>query len=406
MVELLAPAGNRNKLNTAFHFGADAVYVGGLLFSLRAFADNFDNEGLADAIKYAHSIGKKVYVAVNIFPYNNDFVKIDEYFKFLESVNADAVIVSDLGVLKLASRYKLPVHISTQANTTNGYSAKVYEELGANRIVLAREVSLDDIKKIRDMVSIDLEIFVHGAMCISYSGRCLLSNYLSDRNSNKGECVQACRWEYLIKEKHRDDSYLTMVEDNRGTYILNSKDLNMLSYIKNLVDAGASSFKIEGRMKSGYYVGNVVNTYRRLIDSNYVVTDELSNELLKNSHRGYTTGFYLGEKDRQDRYSSQSEGTHDFVAEVIESREGGILVEQRNRFRAGDTLEILSNNQFFNKQIFIDKMYDKYGNIIDDAKLVQQEIFIPTEFKLNRYDILRKKINVVDRNTPLTTLED
>jgi len=391
MIELLAPAGNRKKMNTAFHFGADAVYVGGKNFSLRAFSDNFDLDGLKDAVTYAHSVGKRVYVAVNIFPKNKDFKEIEEFLQFLEEIAADGVIVSDIGVLEIASKYKTPVHISTQANTTNGYAARVYKELGASRIILAREVSLDDIKEIKDISGADIEVFVHGAMCISYSGRCLLSNYLADRDSNRGECVQSCRWEYLIREKNREKE-LTMVEDERGTYILNSKDLNMIEHLRELKDAGVDSIKIEGRMKTQYYVGNVVNAYRRALDNNLNATEELTEELLKNSHRGYTTGFYLDETDRQDRYTSQSEGTREFVGEVIENYEEGIVIEQRNRFKTGDTLEILSNGENFNKTIFIDRMYDIYGNIIDDAKLVQQVIRIPTEYRLNKFDILRKKI--------------
>lgn len=391
MVELLAPAGNINKLYTAFHYGADAVYVGGSEFSLRAFADNFDNNTLSTAVDYAHKSGKKVYAAVNIFPKNNDFVKIREYLLFLKSINIDAVIVSDLGVVELALSCGLCVHISTQANTTNAYSAKVYRDMCVSRIVLAREVNIEEIKQIKDMTGMELEVFVHGAMCISYSGRCLLSNYMTDRDSNRGECVQACRWEFLIREKSRDNEF-TIVEDSKGTYIMNSRDLNMINHLKELELAGVNSFKIEGRMKSQYYVANVVNAYRRAIDNNYTSDDMLNNELLKNSHRGYTTGFYLNEYDRQDRSTSQSEGTYDFVAEVVNNYEQGIVVEQRNRFRIGDTLEVLSNNDYFNREIIIDTMYDKYGKIVEDAKLVQQLLYIPTNLKLSRYDILRKKV--------------
>lgn len=391
MIELLAPAGNRSKLNTAFHFGADAVYVGGMEYSLRAYADNFNYDTLSLAVVYAHSLNKKVYVAINIFPKDSDYGKIEEFIQYLEIIKVDGIIISDLGLVSLASRYSIPIHISTQANTTNGHTARVYQDMGVSRIVLAREVSIDEIKTIRDMVSLELEVFVHGAMCVSYSGRCLLSNYLSDRDSNRGECVQACRWEYLIREKSRGNE-LTITEDDRGTYIMNSRDLNMINHLDKFVDAGVNSFKIEGRMKSQYYVGNVVNAYRRVIDNNYISSEELQAELIKNSHRGYTTGFYLGEYDRQDRSSSQSEGSYDFVAEVIGNNDKGIIIEQRNRFNKGEKLEILSNNDSFNKSIIIDRMYDTCGNIIDDAKLVQQKLVIETEYKLNKYDILRKQL--------------
>ena len=390
MAELLAPAGNINKLYTAFRFRADAVYVGGADYSLRAYADNFSLEEMKTGIDYAHSIGRKVYVAVNIFPKDNDFTGIEEYLKFLESVNADAVIASDLGVIDLALKYKTPVHVSTQANIINSRTAKVFERMGVNRLILARGLSLGDIRVIRDAVDVQFEAFVHGAMCISMSGRCLLSNYLSDRDSNRGECVQACRWEYLIREKGRG-SELTMEEDKRGTYILNSRDMNMISHLKELEDAGISSFKIEGRMKSQYYVANVVNAYRRAMDG-VNPTDELQVELLKNSHRGYTTGFYLNEMDREDRNNSQSVGTYDFVAEVKDVRQEGIVVEQRNRFALGDELQLLSAGPDHNKCIIIDKMYDIYGNIIEDAKLVQQEIIIPCNLRAGARDILRKII--------------
>lgn len=391
MVELLAPAGNYNKLETAFHFGADAVYVGGSEFSLRAYANNFNYDTLSKASEYAHRLGKKIYVAVNIFPKNKDFGQIEEYLQELEKIAVDGIIVTDLGVIKLASKYSIPIHISTQANTLNGYSAKVYEDMGAKRIVLARECSIEEIKRIKEMVSIELEAFVHGAMCISYSGRCLLSNYLASRDSNRGECVQACRWEYVIREKNHQGE-LDIVEDNKGTYILNSKDLNMIHNLDKLRDAGIDSFKIEGRMKSQYYVANVINAYRRTIDNDYNAKEEYINDLYKNSHRGYTTGFYLGEYDREDRYSSQSKGTYDFVAEVIDTKANGIVVEQRNRFKIGDTLEILSNGKYHNEHITIDTMYDKCNNVVEDAKLVQQELFIPTKIKLNRHDILRARV--------------
>ncbi len=392
MIELLAPAGNTKKMETAYHFGADAVYIGGADYSLRAYANNFDINSLGEAVRYAHKLDKKIYAAVNIFPKNSDFGKIDEYLQELRNTNIDGVIVSDLGVIKLATSMGINTHISTQANTTNAYACMVYKDLGASRIVLAREVSINEIAEIRDKVDIELEAFVHGAMCISYSGRCLLSNYLADRDSNRGECVQACRWQYKIREVGRNGEELELLEDSKGSYILNSRDLNMIEHIKAMRDAGVCSFKIEGRMKSQYYVGNVINAYRRAIDNNCIATSDLIDELYKNNHRGYTTGFYLGEYDRQDRKTSQSIGSYDFMAEVLESDGEYITVEQRNRFIVGDELEVLSSGVNHNKVINVCNMYDTCGNIVSDAKLVQQMLKIPCKLILEPSDILRKKI--------------
>lgn len=401
MVELLAPAGNRAKLNTAFHFGADAVYIGGGEFGLRAYADNFDDVGLKDAVAYAHSIGKKVYVTVNIFASNKDFVRLEEYLKFLSAIGTDAVIITDAGVIELCKRAApdLSIHLSTQANTTNGYSARFWAEQGVGRIVLARELSVDEIAEIRDIVgdSAELEVFVHGAMCISYSGRCLLSSYLTDRDSNRGECVQACRWEYLLAEKNRTKNPLTITEDARGSYILNSKDLNMLGHIDKLIKAGVDCFKIEGRMKSEHYVGSVVNAYRRAINGyynnpkGYISDKELEAELYKTGNRGYTTGFFLG-KEENVSFSGKPAAEYLFVAEVIsyDKQTGLALIEQRNRFREGDSVEVLSPGAGFNKRIRVEEMFDTEGNRVSDAKLVQQKLYLKTDILLEAHDILRK----------------
>ena len=246
------------KLKTAFRFGADAVYFAGKKFGLRAFAGNFEESEIEDAVKYAHSIGKKVYITVNILAHEADFDGLEEYIKYLAACKVDAVIVADVGIIKLIREVapNLEIHVSTQANVTNSYSAKFFADMGVKRIVLARELSLEEIKKIRQNIpdNIELEAFVHGAMCISYSGRCLLSNYFTGRDSNRGACVQACRWEYSITEKSRQGEQFPIEEDARGTYILNSKDLCMLKHISELEKAGVTSFKIEGRMKSEYYV--------------------------------------------------------------------------------------------------------------------------------------------------------
>ena len=307
MIELLAPAGDLNKLKTALHFGADAVYCGGNIFSLRANAKNFTEDELIEAVKYTHERNKKIYVAANIFAFNNDFDALGKYFQFLQKIGVDAVLVSDPGVLCCLKENapKMEIHLSTQANTTNKYAAKFWVEQGVKRIVLARETSIEDIKEIRSFLpeSVELEAFVHGAMCISYSGRCLLSNALTGRSSNRGDCVQACRWEYEIVEKNRKGKPLTIGEEERGTYILNSKDLNMIEHIDKLAQAGVYSFKVEGRMKSVYYVASVINAYRKAFEiyknnpNDYKPSQMLIDELYKNSHRDYTTGFFFGEKD-------------------------------------------------------------------------------------------------------------
>lgn len=402
--ELLAPAGDFEKLKTALHFGADAVYVGGSEFSLRANAKNFSKEQLKEACDYVRERGKKIYVAVNVFAKNDDFDKLPEYLAFLQDAGVNGVIVTDPGVIEFCKKYApvLEIHISTQANTTNKYSAKFWADQGAKRIVLARETSLAEIKEIREYLpeNVQIEAFVHGAMCISYSGRCLLSAALAGRSGNRGDCVQACRWEYEITEKNRKGERLPICEDDRGTYILNSKDLNMLSHIGELIDAGVYSFKIEGRMKSQYYVASVVNAYRQAIDGftadkNYEVPALLSEELEKNSHRDYTTGFYYGEKDSVCSDTSQPKCDWEFTALVTgyDENKGAVALQQRNRFRTGDVLEILSpDKKYFGKTLKIEEMYDENGAALDDAKLVQQTVYVPTEYKLAKGDILRKRV--------------
>ena len=412
MLELLAPAGNYEKMVTAFEYGADAVYLAGKKFGLRAFAGNFEEEEMKNAVMYAHSKGKRVYVTINILAHEGDFAGLDEYVKFLQQINVDAVLVSDLGVMSFIKHHapSLEIHVSTQASVLNSYAINEYVKLGAKRIVLARECSLEEIKQIRKNIpkDIELEAFVHGAMCISYSGRCLLSNYLTGRDSNRGACVQACRWEYYISEANRKDDKYQIQEDERGTYILNSKDLNMLSHLKELADAGVNSFKIEGRMKSPYYVANVVNAYRRALNNLENATPEflqmLNEELVKTSHRKYTTGFYFNpQNDEVKQYSKDSREclessypvqTHEFMAWVVGEYNGGrVLIEQRNRFKVGDELEVLSPDENFNKKIIVQKMVNEKGEDVIDAKNVQEKLYLYTDIKLKPFNILRKKIN-------------
>lgn len=403
MIELLAPAGNMEKLKTAIKFGANACYFAGKQFGLRAFSDNFELEEMKKAVDFCHANNVKAYITINILAKNEDFDGLKDYVKYLEKIGVDAVIVSDIGVIDFIRKVapKLVIHVSTQANVTNKYSARFLVDMGVKRIILARELSLEEIKEIRDFIpeDIELECFVHGAMCISYSGRCLLSNYLTGRESNRGACVQACRWEYSIREKHRTGDYYDIEEDNRGTYILNSKDMCMIEHIDKLRDAGVVSFKIEGRMKSPYYVATVVNAYCRAIDlmnstQNYSCPQELKDELEKASHRRYTTGFFLHDENKECLESSMPVQTHEFMAVVLEDQcDGKVLVEMRNRFRVGETLEVLSPNEVFNNQLKIEKMVDEKGSDVVDANQVQQKLYIYTNLKLSQGDILRKKVN-------------
>ncbi len=398
-IELLAPAGNMEKFMTALHFGADAVYLSGKQFGLRAFADNFDNEQIKFCCEYAHKLNKKVYVTVNIFAKNDDFVYLKDYLVFLEQTGVDAAIMSDAGVIAYAKSVapKLSIHLSTQANILNKYAVEFWNRQGVERIILARESSYSDIAEIIKAVpKCEIEMFVHGAMCISYSGRCLMSNYLTGRDSNRGECVQACRWSWTITEAEHTENPFTVKQDERGTYIFNSKDLNLIEYIKPLLECGVKSFKIEGRMKSMHYVATVINAYRRAIDKYYLnpedffVDEKLKNELTKTVHREFTSGFVFDDNCVKQNYvTSKAQTNGEFLAVVKEWHEGVATVEMRNRFKEGDTVEILSNNDSFNKQFIIKNLRDEFNNPIGDAKVVQQILKMDCAFPLSRYDILR-----------------
>lgn len=401
-LELLAPAGNFSKLKTAVYYGADAVYIGGKNFSLRAFSDNFTDEEIVEAVKFAHGKNVKIYVTVNIFAKNSDFEKAAEYFRLLEKAKVDAVLITDVGLISLCKKVapELKIHLSTQANTLNKYAVKFWGELGLERVVLARELSLSEIKEISEFnPETQLEAFVHGAMCISYSGRCLLSNYFNGRDANRGECVQACRWQYELREKSKNGEFFPIEEDERGSYILNSKDLNMIEHIDEMAEAGVCSLKIEGRMKSEYYLATVINAYRRAIDEYYKIGDKYKknkmfyDELLKTNHRVFTTAYMLGENKETVNYSdSQSAGEKQFIATVLEGTNdaGYFIAEMRNRFKKGDKLELLTPNDSFNSVILPVKITDEEGNDIEDAKIVQQKLRIYSDIKVSAGDILRK----------------
>lgn len=399
--ELLAPAGNFSKLKTAIYYGADAVYLGGKNFSLRALSDNFSEEEIVEAVKYAHDRCVKVYVTVNVFARNYDLDAAAKYFKFLENSGVDAVLITDFGLINLCKEVApdLKIHLSTQANTLNKYAVKAWGAYGLERVVLARELPLSEIKEIAEFCpEVQLEAFVHGAMCISYSGRCLLSNYFNGRDSNRGECVQACRWSYELRERNKDGDFFPIEEDDRGTYILNSKDLNMINHIDEMVSSGVVSLKIEGRMKSEYYLATVVNAYRRAIDGYLKIGDKYKentmfyDELIKTNHRAFTTAYCLGKNNETVNYEdSQSAGERQFIATVTDvSEDGYAVVEMRNRFKVGDELEILSPSDNFNKKFVVSDMFDLNGEKVDDAKIVQQKLKIRCGMRLSVGDILRR----------------
>ena len=390
-MELLAPAGNFEKLKTAVHYGADGVYFAGKSLGLRAFAGNFSDEEIIGAMDYLHSKGKVGYVTLNIVAKDSDFEDIDNYLSLLVKAKVDGVIVSDVGMIYYIRKNfpSLNIHVSTQANVNNSQAAKFYADMGVTRIVLARELNIDEIKGLHEnLPNIELEAFVHGAMCISYSGRCLLSNYLTGRESNRGACVQDCRWKYYIREENREDEY-PIEEDERGTYILNSKDMCLIDHIDKLKDAGIISLKIEGRMKSDYYVASVVNAYRRALDGKNDLS-LLRDELEKTSHRRYTTGFYFGENDKEYLADSMPVQTSVFIAKVVEDQKDGFVkVEMRNRFKVGDELEVLSPDDNFLKKIKVSLILNEKSEEIDDAKRVQEVVTINCPYSLKSGDILR-----------------
>ena len=403
--ELLSPAGNLEKLKVACHFGADAVYFAGKQFGLRAYAGNFTESEMQEAFSYLHSIGKKGYVTVNVFPYDEDIPALREHLAFLSAVKADGIIVSDPGVVSLAKQVapSLELHLSTQANTLNSYAAAFWADMGVKRIVLARELSIDRIKKIRDSLdpSVEIECFAHGAMCISYSGRCLLSNYLSGRDNYKGECVQACRWNYVLHEKSRDSREFPIEEDERGAYIMNSHDLKTIGFLDELIKAGVVSFKIEGRMKTAYYVASVTDAYRRALDAaaenldGYVCRPEWEEELSLCSNRGFTSGFMKGGKGGADTIAyedSKSEGGADFIAKVLgyDFDKRCVIIEQRNRFRVGDVLELMAPGREVIR-IPVTEIINSEGKRIEDALRVQEVLMLPTDIVVEEGDILRRR---------------
>lgn len=401
--ELLAPAGNLEKLEIAFAYGADAVYIGGEDFSLRAGAGNFSLEDIEKGTQIARDLDKRLYVAVNIFAHNEDLESLPKFLLQLEGTGVDGVIVSDPGIMAVSRSVtpSLPLHLSTQANCTNRESARFWEKQGLKRVILARELSIEEIREIRDSVSVHLEAFVHGAMCVSYSGRCLLSSFLTGRSANRGDCSHPCRWEYHLMEQKRPGEFFPVFEDDRGTFLLNANDICMIEHIPLLVEAGINSLKIEGRMKSIHYVATVVKAYREAIDSYlenpsvWKCRGEWLEELGKVSHRAYSTGFYFGRPGPCDQNYSESSyiRTHEFVAKVLKYYPDNrcALVEQRNKFCVGDIIEIFGPGQPpFNQKVA--RIEDLEGNLLEAACHPRQLVIIPFENPVDKDFLLRRPL--------------
>ena len=400
--ELLAPAGDFEKLKFALHYGADAVYLSGKNYGLRAFAGNFTNKEIEEAVEYAHAHNKKVYITVNMYPHNEDLVGLDKYLIYLQKINVDAIIVADPGVYKIAREVapNLSIHISTQATIVNWSGIKFWEDLGGvERVVLARELTLEEIEEIKAKTNVELEIFIHGAMCMSYSGRCLISNYMIGRDSNRGSCAQPCRWNYALVEERRPGVYYPIEEDSNGSYIFNSNDMCLLKELPLLLRCEIDSFKIEGRMKSIFYVATIVRAYRKVLDSlekNEVVDWEYwYQELDKISHRAYSTGFFLNNQKDISQIHKESAGyfqPYEFIGVVHGyNKETQIAtVEQRNKFSVGDTVEFFGIN-YQEYQLTITEMYDINGKEIESANHAQETMLLKVPFEVFAMDLIRKR---------------
>lgn len=401
--ELLIPAGSLDVLKTAVIYGADAVYLGGEAFGLRAKAKNFTNEEIREGIAFAHERGVKVYITANIFAHNDDLPGVEEYFKELGEIGPDALIISDPGVFMTAKRIlpEMEIHISTQANNTNYGTYQFWYGLGAKRVVSARELSLKEIREIRDHIPEDMEIesFIHGAMCISYSGRCLLSNYFTGRDANQGACTHPCRWKYSVVEETRPGEYMPVYENDRGTFIFNSKDLCMIEHMDDILTCGIDSLKIEGRMKTALYVATVARTYRKAIDDymespeKYHANMEWYKEQISNcTYRQFTTGFFYGKPDETTQiYDSNTyvkEYTYLGYAESVDEK-GFAHITQRNKFTVGETIEIMKPDGQ-NIQATVRAICDEEGNSVESAPHPQQKLAVDLGVRIDQYDLLRR----------------
>ena len=402
--ELLIPASSLEVLKTAVIFGADAVYIGGEAFGLRAKAKNFSMEDMKEGIQFAHEHGVRVYVTANILAHNGDLLGVEAYFQELKAIGPDALIISDPGVFTIAKRIcpEIEIHISTQANNTNYATYRFWHELGAKRVVSARELSMKEIKEIRANIPDELEIetFVHGAMCISYSGRCLLSNYFTGRDANQGACTHPCRWKYAVMEESRPGEYLPVYENERGTYIFNSKDLCMIGHIPDLIDAGIDSFKIEGRMKTALYVATVARTYRKAIDD-YLKDPALYeknmpwylDQISNCTYRQFTTGFFYGKPDSEAQIYDSNTYVKEYTYLGIvggTNEEGLYRIEQRNKFSVGETIEVMKPNGE-NLEAKVLRIVNEEGEEQESAPHPKQVLFIDLGVSMEQYDILRRK---------------
>lgn len=402
--ELLIPASSLEVLKTAVTFGADAVYIGGEVFSLRAKSKNFSMEDMKEGLAFAHAHGARVFVTANILAHNGDLEGVEVYFKELKAIGPDALIISDPGVFQIAREIcpEIEIHISTQANNTNYRTYNFWHGLGAKRVVSARELSIDEIKDLRAHIPADLEIetFVHGAMCISYSGRCLLSSYFTGRDANQGACTHPCRWKYAIMEETRPGEYLPVYENERGTYIFNSKDLCMIEHIPELVEAGIDSFKIEGRMKTALYVAVVTRTYRQAIDDYFKSPelyesrmDDYREEIAKCTYRQFTTGFFFGkpDKDTQIYDSNTYVKAYTYLGLIGEKNEKGFYaLEQRNKFSVGESIEVMKPDGR-NLTVTVKAMTDEEGQLMESCPHPKQKIFVDLGVELEAFDLLRRK---------------
>lgn len=403
-IELLAPAGDLEKLKIAIDYGADAVYFGGEMFGLRAGAKNFSIEEIKEGVEYAHVRNKKVHMTINIFAHNEDIDELERYLNQLKDIPIDAFIVSDPGIIMMI-REAVPhaeIHLSTQANMTNYKTAEFWHKQGVKRIVLARELTFDEIRELRERLpeTLELEAFIQGAMCISYSGRCLLSNFMIERDANRGQCAHPCRWKYHLVEEQRPGEYFPIEEDERGTYILNSRDLCMIEHIPDLIHAGLSSAKIEGRMKSIFYVATIVGAYRRAIDAfykdpeSYVFDPEWLNELKKVSHREFTTGFYYNKPTNKDQNYQTSAYTREYsfvgLVKSYEEKTGIAVIEQRNKMVLGDEIEVFGpGTDFFTQKI--EMLLDEADQPIESAPHPQQIVKIQMAKPVLEKYMLRKQ---------------
>ena len=402
--ELLVPASSLEVLKVAVTFGADAVYIGGEAFGLRAKAKNFSMEEIKEGIAFAHEHGVRVYVTANILAHNGDLEGVRAYFEELKEIGPDALIISDPGVYQIAKEVcpEIERHISTQANNTNYGTYQFWYGLGAKRVVSARELSLEELKEIRRRIPEDMEIetFVHGAMCISYSGRCLLSNFFTGRDANQGACTHPCRWKYSVMEESRPGEYFPVYENERGTYIFNSKDLCMIEHIPDLIDAGIDSFKIEGRMKTALYVATVARTYRKAIDD-YLEDPKLyeahldwyRSQISNCTYRQFTTGFFYGKPtDEAQIYDSNTYAKDYTYLGIVGDKDdqGHYSIEQRNKFSVGEEIEIMKPDGE-NRVVTVKAIYDEEGNGMDSAPHPKQKLWIDLGTEMDRFDILRRR---------------